>query len=185
MHNGKGSNARKIGPMTEAVAQELRAELARQRRSAKSLAESAGLNRSTLHKTLNAQRAIDVDDLFHLADLLDVSPSEMFAKAEALARAELDDGLLPGEREGMPAGYESGDINSDTDQDVDDASNVGGSGQDATVHDLNARRQAADPDSALGADLSADEAAELLRTHRYAADERDGRDEEAEADPRP
>lgn len=94
MKNGKAANARYIGPMTEAVAQELRAELARQKRSAKSLAEDHGLNRSTLHKTLNAQRAIDVDDLFALADLLSVSPTEMFAKAEAVARQALDDEQL-------------------------------------------------------------------------------------------
>lgn len=98
MKNGKAANARYIGPMTEAVAQELRAELARQKRSAKSLAEEHGLNRSTLHKTLNAQRAIDVDDLFALADLLHVSPSAMFAKAEAVARDALDDEQLIEER---------------------------------------------------------------------------------------
>lgn len=91
MKNGKAANARYIGPMTEAVAEELRAVLARQKRSAKSLAETAGLNRSTLHKTLNAQRAIDVDDLFHLADLLDVSPAEIFARAEVVARTRMGD----------------------------------------------------------------------------------------------
>lgn len=98
MKNGKAANARYIGPMTEAVAEELRAVLARQKRSAKNLAETAGLNRSTLHKTLNAQRAIDVDDLFHLADLLDVSATDIFARAELVARSRLgDDG---GERLG-------------------------------------------------------------------------------------
>lgn len=101
MKNGKAANARLIGPMTEAVASELRAELGRQKRSAKSLAESAGLTRSTLHKTLNAQRAIDVDDLFHLADLLGVSPTEIFDRAEAQARKQLDDGLLEAERLGV------------------------------------------------------------------------------------
>lgn len=100
MKNGKAANARYIGPMTEAVAQELRAELARQKRSAKNLAESAGLTRSTLHKTLNAQRAIDVDDLFHLADLLNISPTEIFQRAEDVARAALDDGLDHWERTG-------------------------------------------------------------------------------------
>ncbi|VXB76593.1 helix-turn-helix domain-containing protein [Pseudoclavibacter sp. 8L] len=101
MKNGKAANARLIGPMTEAVASELRAELGRQKRSAKSLAESAGLTRSTLHKTLNAQRAIDVDDLFHLADLLNVSPSELFERAEVQARRHLDDGLFLAERLGV------------------------------------------------------------------------------------
>lgn len=68
---------------------------------------------------------------------------------------------------------------------VERAGNVSGSRQDATVHDLKARRQAVGLESALGEDLTADEAAELLKTHRFAADERDGRDEEAEADPYP
>lgn len=101
MKNGKAANARYIGPMTEAVAQELRAELARQKRSAKRLAEENGLNRSTLHKTLNAQRAIDVDDLFTLADLLNVSAAELFSRAEAIARESLDDGLTLEERLGV------------------------------------------------------------------------------------
>lgn len=89
MKNGKAANARYIGPMTAAVAQELRAELARQKRSAKGLAEENGLNRSTLHKTLNAQRAIDVDDLLTLSDLLNVSASDLFSRAERIAREEV------------------------------------------------------------------------------------------------
>lgn len=91
MQNGKAANARYVGPMTEAVAQELRAELARQRRSAKSLAEDNGLNRSTLHKTLNAQRAIDVDDLLRLSDMLNISATDLFARAERIARDTLPD----------------------------------------------------------------------------------------------
>ncbi|WP_449281210.1 helix-turn-helix domain-containing protein [Leucobacter sp.] len=163
MQNAKGANARKIGPMTEAVAQELRAELARQKRSAKSLAESAGLNRSTLHKTLNAQRAIDVDDLFHLADLLDVSPSEVFAKAEILAREMLDDGQLPAERAGMPADHDHDAEGAAREQEAFDASSVGGSSEYGIPHigevDVEALRQS-------GVAL--------------AADERDGIEEEQE-----
>lgn len=119
--NAKAANARYIGPMTEAVAEELRAELARQKRSAKSFAEAEGLNRSTLHKTLNAQRAIDVDDLFHLADLLGVSPSAMFSRAEIIARAQLDDGLDDYERAGIDRDAHVGDSPEDYDLAANDS----------------------------------------------------------------
>lgn len=111
MKNGKAANARYIGPMTEAVAQELRAELARQKRSAKSLAEDNGLNRSTLHKTLNAQRAIDVDDLFSLAELLNISAAELFARAEVIAQGMVGDGLTVEERHGIdPSSFDEANI---------------------------------------------------------------------------
>lgn len=58
---------------------------------------------------------------------------------------------------------------------VERAENVSGAGKDAIVTPFNP----------IGDDLTAAEANDLLKNHRYAADERDGRDEEAEADPHP
>lgn len=58
---------------------------------------------------------------------------------------------------------------------IERAENVSGTGKDAIVTPFNP----------IGADLTAAEADELLKNHRYAADKRDGRDEEAEADPHP
>lgn len=123
MDNKKAANARYVGPMTEAVAQELRALLARHKYSATRLSREANLAKSTLHKTLNARRAIDVEDVFEICEFLGVDPGPLLDAAAAVARKELEDGLLPGEREGMPANFDAApDVVAE--QSAFDASNV-------------------------------------------------------------
>lgn len=89
MDNTKGSNARDIGPMTEAVAEELNALLGRRKISAARLSKDAGIPRATLHRTLNALRAIDVDDVLKICDFLGESCSDLIERAEALAHERM------------------------------------------------------------------------------------------------
>lgn len=89
MDNIRGANARDIGPMTEAVAEELNALLGRRKISAARLSKEAGIPRATLHRTLNALRAIDVDDVLKICDFLGESCSDLIERAEALAHERM------------------------------------------------------------------------------------------------
>lgn len=82
MDNKKASNARDIGPMTVAVAEELNALLGRRKMSASKLSREADIPRATLHKTLNALRAIDVDDVFKICDHLGEDTHALIERAE-------------------------------------------------------------------------------------------------------
>lgn len=124
MDNAKGSNAREIGPMTHAVARELRALMARHKYSAARLSKEAGIPRATLHRTLNAQRAIDVEDLFEICDFFKVDPARLMEFAAESAKAELTDGMLPADREGMPDGYPLEATDPVREQEAYEASNV-------------------------------------------------------------
>lgn len=85
MGTEKAANARDIGPMTIAIAEELNALLGRRKMSAARLSREAGIPRTTLHKTLNALRAIDVDDVFTICAFLGEDAADLVARAEALA----------------------------------------------------------------------------------------------------
>lgn len=75
--------------MSNAVAAELRALLARHRMSVRAFAAATGLPLSTLHKTLKAERAIDVEDLYEICVALDAEPAEVVAAAtRAVERTE-------------------------------------------------------------------------------------------------
>ena len=82
MDNKKASNARDIGPMTVAVAEELNALLGRRKMSASRLSREADIPRATLHKTLNALRAIDVDDVFKICEYLEEDTHSLIERAE-------------------------------------------------------------------------------------------------------
>lgn len=72
---GEGLNA--------AVAAELRAELARERRSVQWLAEEADVPYGSVRRYLGAERHIDVAVLYALAAALDVSAVELVQRAQA------------------------------------------------------------------------------------------------------
>jgi transcriptional regulator with XRE-family HTH domain len=110
----KASNARAIGPMSKAVSAELRAALARAKMSVSRLATESGMAKSTLHKTLNAQRAVDVEDLYFICDYLGVQPETVIAAATVVANKEIIDVL--------------------TAQDDEMGRNVGGSGEPVDLH---------------------------------------------------
>ncbi|UOQ57204.1 helix-turn-helix transcriptional regulator [Leucobacter allii] len=84
MGTDKASNARDIGPMTVAVAEELNALLGRRKVSAARLSREAGIPRTTLHKTLNALRAIDVDDVLKICNHLGEDTADLIGRAEDL-----------------------------------------------------------------------------------------------------
>jgi len=81
------TNGRYIGEMSEAVSAELRAELARRKIPVRTMASLTGIPLSTLQRTLNAQRAVDVEDLNEFCTFLDIETSELIARATLVARA--------------------------------------------------------------------------------------------------
>lgn len=81
MGHKKAPNARPIGVMTQAVATEMRMVMAEHKVSAAKLASQTNLAKSTLHKTLRAERAIDVEDVHNFCDFFDLNPAELIARA--------------------------------------------------------------------------------------------------------
>ncbi|QIK64107.1 helix-turn-helix transcriptional regulator [Leucobacter viscericola] len=82
----KGRNARNIGPMSLAIAAELRAAIARAGYNVKMLSDETRLPLSTLHKTLKGQRAIDVEDVLVICDHLGLEPGDIMNAAAQYAR---------------------------------------------------------------------------------------------------
>jgi|GEM_PF-2233870 len=80
------TNARNVGYMSQAVGAEMRAELARQRKSARSFAKEHRLPLSTLHKNLRGERAIDVEDIDAFCTAAGIQASELIARAENVLR---------------------------------------------------------------------------------------------------
>ncbi|MDR6867641.1 DNA-binding Xre family transcriptional regulator [Microbacterium resistens] len=78
-----GTNAREIGELSKAVSAELRAHLARRKISVRAFAASTRLPLTTLHKTLNAQRVVDVEDLYSICGPLGVEPGDVLDAAVA------------------------------------------------------------------------------------------------------
>lgn len=91
-----GTNARDIGPVSEAVSEELRALLARHKMSVRAFAQTHNLPLTTLHKTLNAQRVVDVEDLYSICEPLGADPAEILdaaIKAADLRAAAMSEDL--------------------------------------------------------------------------------------------
>lgn len=76
-------NAREVGPLVLAVAAELRAEQGRQNLGLRELAVKAGVPHSTLSKSLNGLRMIDVEELAKVCRALEVEPAVIWARAAA------------------------------------------------------------------------------------------------------
>lgn len=79
-----GTNAREVGLLTEAVATEIRVELARQRIGIRELSRISGVPYSTTRKCVEGLRAIDVGELSLLSAALGLTPSEVMGRAEAV-----------------------------------------------------------------------------------------------------
>jgi len=113
-----GTNAREVGPMTEAVAAELRAELGRQRLSMREFSRRSRLPLTTLQRTLSGKRAIDVDELFEICDWLEIEAGDIIEAAERVARAGLEyspaaegnSGLAPGTIQWIPVTPRNSDV---------------------------------------------------------------------------
>ncbi len=77
-----GTNPRDVEALTRAIADEIRAERARQRRSQREVYEAARVARSTYVRIESASRGIDMEQFVKIADALGVSPSELVRRAE-------------------------------------------------------------------------------------------------------
>jgi transcriptional regulator with XRE-family HTH domain len=67
------------------VAGNVRAELARQRRSQRELQQHLGISRVTLYRRLSGESPFDVDELRKIAELLHVSVSDLLGEERASA----------------------------------------------------------------------------------------------------
>lgn len=68
-----------------AVAAEVRASLAREGRTAASLAYEAGISRGALSRKLNAEVSFTVEELLTVADALNVTPGSLLATTQPTA----------------------------------------------------------------------------------------------------
>lgn len=69
------------------VANEVRAELARQRRTILELSEGTGITLSTLRRRLDGVSALNLDELQLIADFLGIRPGELTDRALAAVSA--------------------------------------------------------------------------------------------------
>jgi len=76
-----GTASRELGPITEAIAAELRARRAYLQLSIRELAAKARLPHPTVSKSLNAKRVIDVEELGRLSHALEMAPDEVMRLA--------------------------------------------------------------------------------------------------------
>jgi transcriptional regulator with XRE-family HTH domain len=67
------------------VAANVRAELARQRKPQRELQQHLGISRVTLYRRLSGESPFDVDELRRIAELLNVSVSDLLGDTKASA----------------------------------------------------------------------------------------------------
>jgi transcriptional regulator with XRE-family HTH domain len=72
--------------LREAVAMELRSELARNRISASRVAFAIGKDQPWISRRLTGQVAFDLDDLDAITQVMGISPSELMASAHETAK---------------------------------------------------------------------------------------------------
>lgn len=72
--------------LPEAIGAEIRAEAAARRITLKELATHAGVSRSALYNWLDANRAMPIQSLYAIADVLHIRGSELLRRAEDRAR---------------------------------------------------------------------------------------------------
>ncbi|QZY52888.1 helix-turn-helix domain-containing protein [Leucobacter tenebrionis] len=148
------------GPAAQAVAELIRREMGAQRVSGRQLAERINKGETYLRERLSGKRSFDLNDLDDIADALNLDVIVILEQAENSVRQ---------------AAAPRAVVNmSDYRRTDSEAENVSGPEQTATVTPIPTDR-----------DLTAEEAAEILRTYPHAADSRPGRDEEQEADRHP
>jgi len=81
-----GTNSRELGPLSQAVSAELRAESSRRNIGVRELGERSRLPYSTVSKSLRGARVIDVEELGRLCHGLDIEPAEILRNAEIAIR---------------------------------------------------------------------------------------------------
>ncbi len=72
---------------SERVAATIRAELARRRKTQSDLATALGMARSALHRRLNGDQSLTVDELHKIAKYLDLSASYLIESGESAGAA--------------------------------------------------------------------------------------------------
>lgn len=85
-----GTNGRVVGPLVEAVATEIRVELARKKIGVRELSRLSGVPYSTARKCVEGLRAIDIEELSLLSAALGLTPSAIVERAEAAVAAEAE-----------------------------------------------------------------------------------------------
>lgn len=90
-----GTNARDVDVLARAIAAEIRAEQARQNLTLRALASRSGVPHSTLSKSLNEQRVLDVEELGKVCAALGIEPAEIFTRAAAAAQRGRDAVVTP------------------------------------------------------------------------------------------
>ena len=93
-------------PPAEAVAGEIRAEVARQRLTLRTLAETTDITPSTLSRRMADPASLSFDELVAICSALGITPSALLARAESSCGiSELRDWLesQPSERPKPPA----------------------------------------------------------------------------------
>lgn len=81
-----GTNSRELGPLSQAVSAELRAEASRRNIGVRELGERSRLPYSTVSKSLRGARVIDVEELGRLCHGLNIEPAEILRNAEIAIR---------------------------------------------------------------------------------------------------
>jgi transcriptional regulator with XRE-family HTH domain len=90
-----GRAGRSIGPITRAVAAELRAERARADVTIAVLSDSCGVPRSTLSRMLKGEAAMDVAALYAVTASLGVALHDVMARAAASVADEVPEVQAP------------------------------------------------------------------------------------------
>lgn len=88
------SGKREVGALTQAVAAELRAALARRNVSQKFVAGAAEIPSATLGKILRGVSVIDVEQLYRICRAIGVEPQDVVANAVGAAAAAGDEGRV-------------------------------------------------------------------------------------------
>ncbi|MDM4761930.1 helix-turn-helix transcriptional regulator [Galbitalea sp. SE-J8] len=97
-----GTNGREVRAMSEAVSAELRSQLARHRWTVRRFAAAHNLPLSTLHKTLNAGRVVDVEDLYSICVALGIEPADVIEAASREVERSLASNVTPFHKDRSP-----------------------------------------------------------------------------------
>lgn len=80
------TNARDRGPLTRAVAEEMRSLLGALNMNQTDLSRATGIPKATVSSILNGKAAIDIEQVEAIADALEVDPSELMRSARVRYR---------------------------------------------------------------------------------------------------
>ncbi|MFJ1461775.1 helix-turn-helix domain-containing protein [Nocardia sp. N2S4-5] len=75
------TNAREPGPLTQAVAEEIRVQLGRRKWKQADLVKATGMPKATISSLVNGNSAIDVEQLASIGEALNIDPGEIVRNA--------------------------------------------------------------------------------------------------------